>query len=137
LNWCKCVGRKNLNNVLYPLSFCFFHSITWLSNTILDMGNCSRSKKFVVCWKLNWLYFQKIWFSISCLKDRRMNFKINEWLFEGLFKFWVEKHFVFWMSLKFGSRESDRRMSGPSIFSPNFPVGEVFWSDSEIRTFLN
>jgi hypothetical protein len=25
LNWCKCVGRNNLNNVLYPLFLCFFN----------------------------------------------------------------------------------------------------------------
>jgi hypothetical protein len=24
LNWCKCVGRNNLNNVLYPSSFVLF-----------------------------------------------------------------------------------------------------------------
>jgi hypothetical protein len=42
LNWCKCVGRNNLNNVLYPFSlFCFFisqnYSIIWFVSSLTEM----------------------------------------------------------------------------------------------------
>jgi hypothetical protein len=42
LNWCKCVGRENLNNVLYPLFFVFSfqthnNSIIWFVSSLIEM----------------------------------------------------------------------------------------------------
>jgi hypothetical protein len=62
LNWCKCVGRKNLNNVLYPLSFflcfCFCFVIDnndWIEQIELffDLNVERILKQFVKCWNNN------------------------------------------------------------------------------------
>jgi hypothetical protein len=61
LNWCKCVGRNNLNNVLYPSFFLhcsYINSTIWFISFLIEMltgfwNNLSNFRTLLVLLKFN------------------------------------------------------------------------------------